>query len=356
MIKRNGEFLLALINDILDLTKIEAGKLTLELVPCSVSQVLSDIESLMSVHAGAKDLPLVIQRQQPFPERILTDPMRLRQILINLVENAIKFTATGHVKIVAGYSETQEAERGELRIDVIDSGIGMTTDQMEKLFQPFTQADSSTTRKFGGTGLGLTISKRLAEMLGGSIEVTSTPGKGSTFTVRIEATLESAQPSVSIGSSLARIEHESVDDESSVRVLLAEDYADISIPLSYSLRHAGFEVIVAENGEKAIDEAWSARTSGEPFDVILMDMQMPVVDGYTAVRELRQRGYDLPIIATTAHAMESDRKKCQEVGCDDYLAKPLQAHVLIDLIRRYRLPRGATLEACEASAPVFEPA
>ncbi len=338
-IRRNGKHLLSIINDILDLSKIEAGKLEMECTRCSPLEMLADVKSLMRVRAEAKGLAFDVEYAGPVPETIQSDPTRLRQILINLLGNAIKFTETGGVR-VAALCVNDEDRGARMQFDVIDTGVGMTAEQLARLFQPFTQADTSTTREFGGTGLGLTISKRLAEMLGGDITVESEPGKSSTFRLTVAA---GPLDNVRIFDSPAEAEilkTERQDKASAARaaeqldcrILLAEDGPDNQRLISFILKKAGAAVTVAENGKVALDRALAARDEGNPFDVILMDMQMPVLDGYQATRQLRSRGYAALIIALTAHAMAGDREKCLEAGCDDYAAKPIDRRKLIEKI------------------------
>ncbi|MCO6454955.1 MAG: response regulator [Pirellulaceae bacterium] len=352
-IKRNGEYLLNLINEILDLSKIEAGKLTVERIRCSPWRIVSDVAGLMRIRAQGKGLDLQLRMDGPLPETILSDPTRLRQILFNLIENAVKFTNQGRVDVCV-WLDTSGGDEPQLCFAVTDSGIGMTAEQCGRCFQPFTQADASTTRQFGGTGLGLTISRRLAMMLGGDITVESQPGQGSRFTLRLATgeldgialldrpLLEETRPR-------RRYEHL----VPGCRVLMVEDYADILLPVTYNLRKAGATVDVAENGLVAIERTVEAAQAGEAFDVILMDMQMPVMDGYTATRRLREQGYAGTIIAMTAHAMESDRQKCLAAGCDDYIAKPLDMQRLLRLIARYHpvetepgVAVGAEISSC----------
>jgi len=338
-IHRNGRHLLELINDILDLSKIEAGKLEVERIACSPPQILADVISLMSVRATAKNLLLNLHFASTIPETIQSDPLRLRQILLNLIGNAVKFTETGEVRVVARL--VQDADRPSLlQIDVIDTGIGLTDEQISRLFQPFSQGDSSTTRKYGGTGLGLTISKRLAEMLGGDITCRNTPGKGSTFTLTVATgnlsgvkMLESPEQHA-IGSGSAPTPDAIPDVRLHGRILLAEDGPDNQRLISFILKKAGAEVELVENGQAALDAALAARDRGEPFDLILMDMQMPVMDGYTATARLRDAGYTGPIVALTAHAMEGDDAKCRRTGCDDYLTKPINRAKFLETIAR----------------------
>ncbi|MFW6114196.1 MAG: PAS domain-containing protein [bacterium] len=340
-IQRNGKYLLQLINDILDLSKIEAGKLEIDRQSCSPTQVLAEVVSLMRVRAEAKSIPLEIEYAGAIPERIQSDPIRLRQILINLVGNAMKFTESGSVRLVTRLvrgTNCGTSHPAFLQCDVIDTGIGMTQAQLRKLFRPFTQADSSTTRRYGGTGLGLTISKRLANALGGDISVTSTPGKGSTFSVTVAtgplqgvALIEDAK-AASLHTVPKTHTTPAKDASLDCRILLAEDGPDNQRLISFILERAGAEVTLAENGRVAHEKALAAREAGTPFDLILMDMQMPVMDGYTATRKLREADYAGPILALTAHAMEGDDAKCRAAGCDDYLTKPIDHPKLIHTI------------------------
>jgi len=339
-IKRNGEHLLGIINTILDLSKIEAGRIELERLACPVRQTLADILSLMKVRADAKAISLSAEYDGAVPETIQTDPTRLRQILVNLVGNAIKFTETGGVRVVTRL-KNRKSQTPMVCFDIIDTGIGMTERQIGTLFQPFTQADSSTTRKYGGSGLGLTISKRLAEILGGSIEVTSSPAKGSTFSLSIEAAayddLSAQEPSDPSVPAENEVKHSAADSRPKLncRILLAEDGPDNQRIISYVLKQAGAEVTVAENGKIAVECARTARDDGNPYDAILMDIQMPVLDGFGATSILRSEGFSTPIIALTAHAMASDRKRCLEAGCDDYLSKPIDHQGFLALVARY---------------------
>ena len=336
-VKANGEYLLNLIDDILDLSKIESGKLVVEQTACSPHEIIADVASLMRVRAIAKNLQLKARFDDDVPKTIQTDPIRLRQILINLVGNAIKFTESGSVEIVTRWLNPAGGEP-KLQCEVIDTGIGIAADQIEQLFSPFTQADNSATRGFGGTGLGLTISKRLVELLGGEISMTSTLGKGSTVSLTVSAgPLTDARQSV--GASKPAIEsvaagpaEEAKSPLLGVRILLAEDGPDNQRLIGFILKKAGAEVTLADNGQIALDLATAASQEGTPFDVILMDMQMPVLDGYAATRQLREAGYTAPIIALTAHAMQHDRQKCLDAGCDDYTTKPIDRGTLIEMV------------------------
>ena len=343
-IQRNGAFLLEIIDDILDLSKLDAGKLELEQIACSPRQILSDVIGLMQVRADAKGLRLDVACEGPMPATIRTDPTRLRQILVNLVGNAIKFTETGSVRVVVRLVD-ETTDQPKLRFDVIDTGIGINADRLARLFTPFTQGDSSMHRQYGGSGLGLAISKRLAEMLGGTITVASQLGKGSTFTATLTTgPLDSTELSLvsdGVGETPSREETASRRPiRLDCRVLLAEDGPDNQRLISFLLKKAGAVVTLAENGQIALQMA-SPSTSHEgdgqngqvdPFDMILMDMQMPVMDGYEATRRLRLAGYEGPIVALTAHAMTDDRQKCLDAGCDDYITKPVDREHLLSVL------------------------
>ena len=350
-VRRNGEHLLQLINDILDISKIEASKLEVEHIECPVAGLVADVRDLMSVRAQQKNLPFNLEYVGAIPETIQTDPTRLRQILVNLIGNAIKFTEDGGVRLVtrfvdAHHSRGVRPSEPMLQFDIIDSGIGMTPEQLDKLFQPFTQADTSTTRKFGGTGLGLMISKRLAGLLGGDITVESTPGEGSLFRVTVATGALDGVKMLDDPAAATITQPEPVEasqpqsDKLACRILLAEDGPDNQRLIAHVLRKAGAEFTIVENGKLAVDAALAAlhrRREGDPerpFDVILMDMQMPVMDGYEASRLLRQKGYTRPIIALTAHAMASDRRKCLDAGCDEYATKPINRRALIETIQK----------------------
>ncbi|MFQ5463819.1 MAG: ATP-binding protein, partial [Phycisphaerae bacterium] len=343
-IRRNGAYLLGLINDILDMSKIEAGKMAVERIGCSIVEIVADAHTLMKVRTDAKNLALNVEYIGAIPETIESDPIRLKQILINLLGNAIKFTEEGGVRLVVRF-EPDDTDPC-MQFDVIDTGVGMTPEQAAGLFQPFNQADTSTTRRFGGTGLGLTISKHFAELLGGDITiVSSTPGVGTHFRLTIAtgplhgvrmihpSEVAPASRAHDIGSASSTAEK-----PLACRILLAEDGPDNQRLVSLVLERAGAQVTLAENGRLAVEAARAAQDRAEPFDVILMDMQMPVLDGYGATAELRAGGYEGPIIALTAHAMASDRQKCLDAGCDDYRTKPIDRTKLIETINRHLKP------------------
>jgi signal transduction histidine kinase/FixJ family two-component response regulator len=353
-IHRNGKYLLDLINDIPDLAKVEAGMVEVELLDCSAVEILGDVLKLMRVRVAQKNLRLVMENDGPIPATIRTDPTRLRQILVNLVGNAVKFTARGEVRVVLR-ARQEGTNQGVLQFDVTDTGIGMTGAQIARLFQPFSQAEASTTRRYGGTGLGLTLSKRLAEAIGGQITVTSQPHRGSCFQLIVPSGPLNGVPmitgplAVDAASSRPQPSDSPQAEALSCRILLAEDGGDNRRLLTHVLTRAGASVEVVDNGEAAVESALTAERSGQPFDVVLMDMQMPIMDGYEATRRLREMAFDRPIIALTAHAMAADREKCMQAGCDRFASKPIDRCELIDLIRSLTSERVDSLR-CSSSA------
>jgi CheY-like chemotaxis protein len=299
---------------------------------------LKEIKELMSVRAEAKGLIWDVQFDNAIPCSIKSDPTRLRQILINLVGNGIKFTEVGAVLLKCRAAMGNDGKH-TLFFDVIDSGIGMNETQIRLLFQPFAQADTSMSRRFGGTGLGLTISKRFAGLMGGDIEVQSEKGKGSVFTLRIPYEIaevaENNQTTSPANDKAAVAVTLSQNPLHGLKLLLVEDGPDNQRLISFLLKRAGAEVEIADNGEIGRDCALKALADGCPFDVILTDMQMPVMDGYTATAQLRARNYTGPIIALTAHAMKGDREKCLSSGCDDFATKPVDRVQLINMVAKY---------------------
>ncbi len=325
-IHTSGTHLLNLINDILDLSKIEADRLEIESIPCAVHRVVAEVVTVMRVRADEKDISLDYQFEGAIPETITSDPARLRQILTNLVGNAIKFTEQGGVRIVTRLDTTGSVPK--MVMQVVDTGIGMTPEQCEKIFDPFSQADASVTRRFGGTGLGLSISKRFAEALGGGINVISEPGVGSVFVVAIDT--GPLDDVALITPSQADLDYEPDAGERvaihlpDLRVLLVDDGQENRDLMSLLLEEAGTTFETAENGLQAYESALK-----NDWDVILMDMQMPVMDGYTATRKLRAEGYDKPIVALTAHAMQHAEQECRDAGCSHFLTKPVDFDLLI---------------------------
>ena len=349
-IHNNARHLLTVINDILDMSKIEAGQMLLEDLPVDPAALIEETAALMQVRAAAKGLFLRVHYDSPLPVVMRSDPTRLRQIVLNLVGNAIKFTEVGGVSVHVSY----EPSSRRLLISVVDTGIGMTPDQLREImkFAAFTQVDSSMSRRFGGTGLGLRISNALAGMLGGRLDVESVPGKGSRFTVAVatgeldgveirrpdsaQSTLASAPSQVTAPAGT----NASATVLAGVRVLLAEDSVDNQKLIGFHLKRAGAEVVLAENGVQALELAASSTPEQQP-QLVLMDMQMPELDGYEATRQLRARGCDLPVIALTAHAMAGDREKCLAAGCDDYLTKPINRDRLIERCAHWACSSGS---------------
>jgi PAS domain S-box-containing protein len=340
-IHRNGIHLLNVINDILDMAKIEAGKMTVERIPTNPGRIVEEVVSLLETRAQQKGLMLILRISENLPQTIQSDPTRLRQILFNLVGNAIKFTSEGVVSVHADW----DPEQAHIRFQIADTGIGMTDAQLSSIrrFDPFSQADSSTTRMFGGTGLGLRISNVFAEMLGGRIEMESSYGAGSRFTVYIGAgatTLPATfSPAVTVDSKQdAARQHVSgrgVPGLAHTRILLAEDGPDNQRLIGHILKKAGAEVVLVENGQDAVHAVARESLSANSFHAIVLDMQMPVLDGYSAAQQIRAAGYGRPIIALTAHAMPGDREKCLEAGCDDYVSKPLDRDQLLQVLGRH---------------------
>ncbi len=332
-IRNAGRHLLIVINDILDLSKIEAEKMTVEKIATPVCEILHEVESLMRARALGKGVALKVQLAAPIPDSIISDPTRLRQILLNLTGNAVKFTSEGCVTVTARPVVGSDGTSKRLVIDVEDTGPGMFTDQAGNLFVAFGQADTSMARKFGGSGLGLIISSKLAGLMGGAVTLEyTTPGKGSGF--RLELPLDAVEGAAMISNLDAVKSNSSLENENGEvalkgRVLLAEDGPDNQRLIAYHLRKAGASVEVADNGRIALEMLAVAQAKGEKYDLLLTDMQMPEVDGYTLASTLRQRGSMIAIVALTAHAMAEDRATCLLAGCDDYASKPIDKEKLL---------------------------
>ena len=344
VIERNGRHLLNLINDVLDLAKIEAGKLDLERVRCSPQEMMFSLEQMFLPRVQDKPVKLTVVQETPLPVWIESDPTRLQQILMNLMSNAIKFTEQGEVKLSARYIEEEQGRRAAIVFAVADTGIGIPPQKLHKVFEPFEQADMSTARRFGGTGLGLSISQRLAERLGGRIEVESRVGIGSQFRLTLPCTSSDEREAAEAWNERQRkaaqapAEGPAADHLTlNARVLLAEDSPDNRRLIIAILTRAGAEVTVADNGQQAVELLYPPPGATQPrshFDIVLMDMQMPVMDGYQATRRLRELGCLLPIVALTAHAMKGDRELCLEAGCDDYATKPIDRARLLKVLHR----------------------
>ena len=330
-----------LINDILDLSKIEAGKIEVELKSVALSQIISDVKNLLSLKVFEKGIHLKFAVLGTVPSTIMTDPLRLKQILLNVIGNAIKFTDRGGVDVVLSYKDKgDETSNSVLEFSVTDTGIGMTLDQQKKIFGAFSQADSTITRRFGGTGLGLSLSLNLARVLGGNIVVMESEiGKGSTFTVTINpGSIENVAmlqgPAAFEGEVIAAIEKDTaVGSIKGMKILLVEDAEDIRALVNHILVSQRAIVSVASNGMEGIQLSHKS-----DFDLILMDLQMPVLDGVQAVEQLRSEGCKLPIFAMTAHAMNGERERCISKGFTDYLSKPINFKKLSAMASKYRRP------------------
>jgi PAS domain S-box-containing protein len=351
-IRSAGTHLLTVINDILDLSKIEADKMTVERIETPLVCVLREVESLMMPRARGKGVSLCTQLRTGVPDRIMSDPTRLRQILMNLAGNAVKFTEEGRVTIAAAIEHRLGASW--LIIDVEDTGPGMTSEQVACLFQAFGQADQTMTRKHGGTGLGLTICRRLAGLMGGTVTLTRTgPGEGSCFRVELPVEPVAGAKQVHRIEDAEAVEAPELlpaDIRLSGRILLAEDGIDNQRLIGFHLRKAGATLEVAGNGRIALELIEQSILAGTPFDLLLSDMQMPEMDGYTLARTLRDRGSALPIVALTAHAMADDRAKCVGAGCDDYVSKPIDKGQLLRTCNQWLCKHSGTGPASRAAA------
>lgn len=331
IIRNSGAHLLELLNDILDFSKIEAGKLEIETIDASLGDILNRTESLMAPHAKNKGLAFQIHEETPLPAMIRTDSTRLMQCLLNLVNNAIKFTEQGHVIVHTRLIEKQTT--AYIRFEVEDTGPGICREAQDKIFSSFEQADGSTTRKYGGTGLGLTISRRLAEKMGGSLSFESTAGQGSTFILEIPANVNVGEQPRLNRQALRQAEKTLSQDmlpQLHGRILVAEDVVTNQILIRTLLERYGLEVTIATDGKEVLHHI-----TQNPYDLIFMDMHMPHINGYEATRRLRNLGIKTPIVALTAGAIRGDDKKCLDAGCDNYLCKPIEQDQLFQVLAEY---------------------
>ncbi|MEN0059974.1 MAG: response regulator [Bdellovibrio sp.] len=336
-IRRNGELLLRLIDDILDLSKIEAQQIQLVRSEFCLDEVLTDLETTLTLRAQQKGIELKIQRPSGRTWHFISDSMRIKQVFINVIGNAIKFTEKGAVEVSVNVQEdhknTLSAKHATLQFRVKDSGIGISEEERQKLFKPFSQADASTRRRFGGTGLGLVISRHLAQSLGGDLKlVSSQPGEGSVFEIELQVEVV---PSAEDKQPLDGAKGRSRDSESmeplelqGKKILVVDDVSDNRLLISRYLKNTGVQIIEAASGSEALAAIeWAAP------DLILMDIQMPMMDGYETTQRIRAKGYDKPIVALTAHAMKEEIERCREVGCDEVMTKPARRKELSYLIR-----------------------
>ncbi|WP_010588469.1 ATP-binding protein [Schlesneria paludicola] len=347
-IKRCGEGLLVLINDILDLSKIEAGQMDFERVRFSPHGVISDAISILRPKAREKNLSLEYRWDGVVPESIESDPLRLRQLLMNLIGNAVKFSETGGVNVVARIDPASRT----LAIDVIDTGVGIPEETQTALFNPFTQGDSSVTRRFGGTGLGLSICKSIVEGLGGEIRYKSEQGQGSTFSFTVDTgSMDNVRMSSSPLEDIVMDEPSTADSIlkqsiRSKRILVAEDGETNRKLIRLLLVRSGADVVLVENGLEAV-----VAVRNEQFDLILIDMQMPIMDGYSATAQLRAEGFTNPIVALTAHAMRGDEERCLQAGCTEYLSKPIRQELLLARIIALLSGKNVDVEPGDVTAP-----
>lgn len=333
---RSGTHLQRIINDILDLSKIEAGQLLIEEIEVQTGRIMHDVETIFGSRARSKGLKFEVNYEFPVPRNIVSDPTRLKQIIFNLCGNSLKFTERGSIVVTMSYLQNERL----LKIQVADTGIGMNKTELQKLFKPFSQADSSTTRKYGGTGLGLCIAKQLSQRLGGDIYVQSEKGKGTIFEFVVKVGNTEHQDLVSSFDEMSVI----IDDENVVieanslsgHVLIVEDSPDNQDLMSRYVIRAGATVEVVDNGLKALQKT----QEGEVYDLILMDIHMPILDGLATTLKLRQSGYNKPIVAITANALKQDRDKCMAVGMDDYLIKPIDVNRFYRVLKRYLTALG----------------
>jgi signal transduction histidine kinase/CheY-like chemotaxis protein len=326
-VRRNADHLLDLVNNVLDLSKIESGELRPDIGKCELNVLISDVYALMQPHAHKKGLECVVETRGPLPLTIETDALRLRQSLVNLMSNAIKFTREG--KITLGLQSTANIASGQLEliIELEDTGIGIEAAQLEQVFQPFIQVSKESNTGVG-TGLGLSISRNFARLLGGDLKLVSEPGKGSKFIMKIEC--GSLDKTVCVEPHLFNLDTRRQKRPETagarmdgLRVHIVEDSVSIALLTRHLLEEAGATFSHSANGKEGVDDILLAIGKGEPPDLILMDMMMPVMDGYTAVAKLREKEVKIPIIAMTAFAFLDDREKCLASGCDFYVSKPI---------------------------------
>lgn len=339
-IKRNGTYLLALLNDILDLSQVETGKLQFVREEVHIPTVLAGLESLMQIRAGEMQVPLRFEFGDDLPEHIQADATRVRQILVNLINNALKFSDSGEV-VVSTFTSVED-EIACLKISVKDFGIGISKKQLADLFTPFHQAKGQMNIGFDGTGLGLSISKRLTEWIGGDLRVESELGQGSCFTLVLPIETTGSERLEIDASPCPQSFQNNRDDVSDTefpsingKILLADDRRDVWRVGKYFLEKCGAAVTVVENGKQAVEAVIEAASRNAPFSLVLMDMQMPIMTGHEAVRELRRLGFELPIIALSADAMQSERDACIKMGCNEYFPKPINGPRLMNSIASF---------------------
>ena len=353
IIRRNGQHLLQLINDILDLSKADAGKLRLHEEPTDLRALVDDVAQSLAPRAGQRGNRLEVRFSAQAPDRLLVDPSRLRQVLVNLVGNAVKFTENGVIAIEVVPGAPSDGTGETVRIDVADTGVGIAPEARARLFEAFTQADESTTRQYGGTGLGLAICRHMVELMGGEISVRSTPGQGSVFTVVLPWRSPQAEPAPLHPCSSAHLAGLSASPPENVlqgmRILVAEDNPDNQRLVRLLLARAGAEVHLAGNGRQAVEAALA-----HPFDLVLMDLHMPEMGGDDATRLLRSNGYAGPIVALSADVLEETRRHCREAGFDAHLPKPIDGAGLLACARSYHRRGSAQSSSSGCQEPPRE--
>jgi signal transduction histidine kinase/ActR/RegA family two-component response regulator len=325
IISRNADQVVRIVDDILDLSKVEAGMMTIEAIECNLQETLADFAALMAFRAKENGIDFTVKTRTPLPAKIKTDPTRLRQILLNVVGNAIKFTRKGQVELFI------ELKGLDLEFTVADSGIGIELEQQKKLFEPFQQADESITRRFGGTGLGLVLTRKLCQALGGHFWLErSIPGVGSTFVARIGIEVMNSAEIMESSAFCFTTKAEDMTEKplQGKQILIVDDSPDNRTLLTVFLKRAGAAIEVACDGQEGVDRALQRH-----FDLVLMDVQMPKMAGYEAVGLLRSKAYKMPIIALTAHAMSDEMENCLKAGYTDFLTKPVDRKKLIETIR-----------------------
>jgi CheY-like chemotaxis protein len=325
MVLRNGHQLGKLLDDVLDISKIEAGRMEVEVVRFDLHQLIRDLVGSFEILATQKNVLFYVNIDERVPKIGYSDPTKIQQILNNVVGNAVKFTSTGHIIVDV---VIDDLVMRTLKVSVTDSGIGIPSEVNEKIFENFTQAESTTTRRFGGTGLGLNLARKIARLLGGDVKLTrSTLGKGSTFefSVCYDLRVKSEAASKIVPQDKAKVSEK--PDLTGFRILLVEDSPDNQVLIHKILTSAGASVEVRSDGRMGIKAA-----SERDFDLILMDIQMPEMDGYEAARSLRQSGFSRPIVALTAHALSEERERCIEAGFTEHLTKPIKPHLLLSHI------------------------
>lgn len=333
-ILKNGRTLVKIIDEILDISKVESGHLEMEMSEVDVCSFYAQLKALMEVQAKERGIDLRFSFSTPLPAKIVSDPTRLHQILVNIIGNSLKFTEKGKVEMAVSWKAGPNSSEGALHCEIVDTGIGIEDDQIQNLFQPFSQVDSSRTRKFGGTGLGLALSRRLARALGGDVYIKeSIKDKGSVFVVEVKAAVvpntgvvttfvKSSEPFTASSKNFS-------DHLKDINVLVVDDSVDNRNLISHFLKAAGANVDCAADGIEGVKKALE-----QDFQVVLMDIQMPNLDGYKATTELRQKGYQKPIVALTAHAIKQERLNSIAAGCDDHLTKPIDRRTLIESVTK----------------------